>query len=159
DKQLVDPRLIRNTALDEIEMSPLLRNKLAKLDKELAQNASRTGAAASQSAQTEAELAWLRKARHGKVARGEVSEGMLARLPQQANRSALRKQLRQRSAGPSRNRADDAPAPTAQQQDFLAARREALLASMRDNVERNVQVGAGPQASASDAAQDLLRQQ
>src|SRR5690606_39584138 len=36
DKQLVDTRLIRNTPFDEIELSPLLRNKLGRLDRELA---------------------------------------------------------------------------------------------------------------------------
>lgn len=159
DKQLVDPRLIRNTAFDEIEISPLLKNKLVKLDKEIARHASRTGVEDVHGAHTAAELSWLRKVQNGKVARDEIIEEMLEQVRQEANVPALRKQLSQRSTLPRRDVTEESPASKEEKRAFLAARREALLDSVRQRVENDVQVGAGPQATAGDTARDFSREQ
>jgi len=159
DKQLVDPRLIRKTALDEIELSPLLRNKLTKLDKEIERNASRTAMGDTHNAHTAAELSWLHKAPNGKIARDEIIEEMLERIRQDANVPALRKQFNRRSTMPRRHATDESLASKEERRAFLAARRSTLLESVRQRVEQDVQAGAGPQAIAGDATQDAMRQQ
>lgn len=161
DKQLVDARFIRHSASDEIELSPLLRNKLTKLERELARNASRGEDHATRSedaARLEAELAWLAKSRNGKIARDDVIEDFLQQQQQAMSPRAARKEFRGRRQAPRQAAADVPQATKDERQQFLQARRAALLASLRQDAERQVEPGAAPQVLDSHAAQDQLRQ-
>lgn len=153
DKQLVDARFIRATPQDEIELSPMLRNRLGKLEKELARNASR---ADGHSAQSEG-MAWLMKSRNGKISRDEVIEDMLKRQQQGMDLKAARQQFREHRLT-STKMPDEAPqALKDERRRFLEERREALLASLRNDAEKNIEAGGG-QAMASHAAKGQLRQ-
>lgn len=161
DKPLVDARFIRATSDDEIELSPLLQNKLRKLEKELAQNASHGeeySTKSEESSQVQAEMAWLKKSQNGRIARDDVIEDMLKR--RQQNGTSLKeakKQFRKRRQT-SEQSAEEVSQKTAdERQRFLRERREALLASLKEDAEKSIAPGEAPQATASLAAQDQLR--
>ncbi|MDM9561246.1 DUF2169 family type VI secretion system accessory protein [Bordetella petrii] len=160
DKQLVDARFIRHTASDEIELSPLLRNKLRKLEQELARNVSRGDypARPEDAARLDTELAWLAKSRNGKIARDDIIEDLLRQQRPVANLKAARKELRARRQVPRQDAGDVPQAAKDEQQRFLEARRTALLASLRKDAEQRVEAGAGSRALDSHAAQEQLRQ-
>ncbi|MFD4840215.1 DUF2169 domain-containing protein [Achromobacter sp. NPDC058515] len=160
EKQLVDTRFIRSTSLDEISLSPLLQNKRRKLERELAQNASRKDgycAKPEDAARVEAELAWLKKSQNGKIARDDVVLDMLQRQQQEISLKAVKQQFRERRQASTQGPHERSQAVEHDQQRFLEERRKALLARMKEDAEKDIESGRGPQAMAGQAAQDQLR--
>jgi uncharacterized protein YjbI with pentapeptide repeats len=160
DKQLVDARFIRSTSLDEIELSPLLRNKLRKLEKELARNAPREEnplAKSEEAGRAQTELAWLKKSRDGKISRDEVVEDMLRRQQEAMTLRAARNRFREQRQASTQRPGEVTQAIKDERRRFLEERRQASLASLREEAERNVEVSLGSQATSNHDAQDQLR--
>ncbi|WP_144640174.1 DUF2169 domain-containing protein [Bordetella genomosp. 13] len=160
DAELVDSRFMRTLARDEIELSPLLRNKLVKLEKEMGPSLSRVqaGETPARAAEIQAELAWLEKSRSGKITRDDLIEDMLKRQSSQKDtlrdaRRQLRESLKELAA-----KSDDVPPSMKEERAaFLRESRQSLLASLRESAEsRTVPSVAG--VADSSAAQDTLRQ-
>lgn len=160
DKQLIDARFLSASSADEIALSPLLRNKLTKLEKELAQHApgaADEGLRSEHEVEVSAELAWLRKHRGGKIARDDVINELLADQAQRTTLRAARASLRRRSP-PAARMGDSVPAATQdERRRFLAAQHARLIASLKEAAEEEVQAAGGGHAMAGEAAQASLQ--
>ncbi|SAI34112.1 E3 ubiquitin-protein ligase SopA [Bordetella ansorpii] len=161
DAQLVDARFMRALADDEIELSPLLRNKLVKLEKELGPGVARAKsgeASADSAAGIRTELDWLERTRSGKVSREALIEEMLKK--QQSQRQTLsdaRRDLR-KSREALAGKSDDVPQSMKDERAaFLKESRQSLLDSVREAAERRA-VPVAPGLGDNSAAQDALRQ-
>lgn len=161
DKQLVDARLIRATSLDEVELSPLLRNKLRKLEKELTNNVLQDVPKSEKSAamlEVEAELAWLKKSQNGKIAQDDMIEEALNRQRQTMTLKATKERFRKgrQKTAPD---ADDVPQSMVDARErFLKEQQEALLASLREEAQKQVEAVGGAQAGTASAAHSQLQQ-
>ena len=163
DKQLVDARFICRSDTDQIEVSPLLRNKMKKLEREIATPRWRVDGAATRERALEAgqeKPAWFKHSRDGKVWRDDIIEEMLAQQQQEAGIDAVKaekKRLKQ-NLSKLRKKENDVPQETLdRRKQFLAQRREAFMASIRADVDKHVETVAGIQAANSDDAVTQLR--
>lgn len=161
DAQLIDARFMDTLAREEIELSPLLRNKLGKLEKELAPSLARAKedeASAGRAAQIQAELAWLERSRNGKVAREDLIEDMLKKqLAQKDTLKDAKRRLRESRQALAGKSDDVPPSMKDERAAFLKESRQSLLDSLREAAERRA-VPSAPGIADGGAAQDALRQ-
>ncbi|CAM4315310.1 DUF2169 domain-containing protein [Bordetella muralis] len=161
DKQLVDARWIRATSLDEVELSPLLHNKLRKLEKELTNNVLQYVPKSEKSAavlEVESELAWLRKSQNGKIAQDDIIEEMLTRQRETMTLKAAKERFRKGRQKPKPTSDEVPQSMTDAHQRFLKEQQEALLVSLREEARKQVEAVGGAQATTTGAAHIQLQQ-